>query len=290
MPTIGLVVRPESAESSELAKRVVDWAKSSSWELLLEEESARILRLQPPGIAASEIARRCDPVVTLGGDGTLLSIARHAHAGGPRLIGVNFGRLGFLTQVGGEELLTLLDALRRGEAACDERSMLTVQVKRGGRCVFASQALNDVVVQKASRENLVDLELYLDQRELMRIRGDGIVLSTPTGSTAYSLSAGGAIVHPALSAILVTPICPHSLTSRPLVLPFDSELAVQVPGGGSREIFVATDGQVSAEVHPEDVVCVTRGAHYAKLVRPPSKGYFEILRSKLNWGIPNRSE
>lgn len=292
MRTLGLVIRSGRPEISRLAREVIAWASSNSWELLFEEECARTLRLRDKGVSAAELAQRCDSVVTLGGDGTLLSMAGHSHPGGPRLIGVNFGHLGFLTQIDAEELIETLEALDAGRAVCEERSMLLARVTRGDSCIFRSQALNDVVVQKSSRENLVNLDLYMDQRELMRVRGDGVLFSTPTGSTAYSLSAGGAIVHPALSAILVTPICPHSLTSRPLVLPFESELTVRIPDddGCRRHIFAVADGQLSVEVQPHDLITITRAENYAKLVLPPSKGYFEILRSKLNWGIPNRAE
>ena len=286
---IGLAVKSGAPEAVALANQVRDWAERNSWSVCLEEKSSRVINWKVEIFPAAELTKACQAIVTLGGDGTLLSIARHSYGDGPCLIGVNMGRLGFLTEVAPEELAVTLEALNAGTALCDERGMLDVKLVRNGEVSFSDQSLNDVVVQKGSRENLVDLDLYLDHRELMRIRGDGVILATPTGSTAYSLSAGGAIVYPSLPAMLVTPICPHSLTSRPLVLSSQSTLTIKLPKGSEdADVFLCVDGQAARPVTVADAIRVTGSKNRARLVRTPAKGYFEILRSKLNWGIPNR--
>ncbi len=157
------------------------------------------------------------------------------------------------------------------------------------KCVFSSQAVNDVVVQKGTQDRLMDIDFAVDNEDVMRLRADGLIISTPTGSTAYSLAAGGSIVHPLLSALLVTPICPHSLTSRPLVLSLDATLSLRLPQHDGHTLL-SIDGQVSVPLHSGDRVKVSRAHNVVRFARSPSKSYFEILRRKLNWGVANKSE
>lgn len=296
MSTIGLVVRPGHEAAKELAHKVIDWAKSNSQTVLLEEETARALSSKEPGVPSHHLAVKADPIVTLGGDGTLIGVARYVTKRSPLLIGVNFGNLGFLTELSPSELMPTLKKFfsDNGKSLLHgERSMIFCEVLRlvdgSEKCVFSSQAVNDVVVQKGTQDKLIDIDFAVDDEAVMRLRADGLIIATPTGSTAYSLAAGGSIVHPLLSVVLVTPICPHSLTSRPLVLSLDARLSVGLPQHEG-QTFLSIDGQVSVPLLSGDKVVLTRAQNVVRFARSPSKSYFEILRGKLNWGIGNKAE
>lgn len=288
MAHIGLVVRPGVEQALLLAQALITWVAQQGHQVSVEAEAARALGLAQPGLPADELVAQCDPVVTLGGDGTLIGVARYAGAGGPTFLGVNFGNLGFLTEVTPAELFDTLQHLLEGQVEYAERSMLHVAAYRGERRIFRSQAVNDAVVQKGARDRLLDLDLEVDGEAVMRLRADGLIVATPTGSTAYSLAAGGSIAYPTLEVVLVTPICPHSLTSRPLVLSSDASISVRVPPYDGK-VFLVVDGQVSVELESGDVVKISRAAGTVRFVRSPQKNYFDILRAKLNWGLGNRA-
>jgi NAD+ kinase len=241
------------------------------------------------GVSVIELATRADPIVTLGGDGTLLGVARNIDGYSPTFVGVNFGNLGFLTEIKPEELFPVVEQVLAGTAPVRERSMLLTEVLRGESIVFSSQAVNDAVIMKGARSRLIDLDFYVDNEAVMRLRADGLIVATPTGSTAYSLAAGGSIVSPSLAAVLVTPICPHSLTSRPLVLDLEAELKITVPQYDGR-VFLTVDGQVSLELQTGDTVRIRRAKQRLRFVRSLQRSYFSVLRTKLNWGIPNRGD
>jgi NAD+ kinase len=235
------------------------------------------------------LAHQADPIVILGGDGTLIGVGRYVEKSSPTLVGVNFGNLGFLTEIAPEELFTTIEAVLAGSAAIGTRSMLRAEVWRNETLLFSSQAVNDAVVQKGARARLLDLDIAVNGEEIMRLRCDGLIAATPTGSTAYSLAAGGSIVHPSLAVMLVTPICAHSLTSRPLILPLDAAFSVSIPQYEGR-VFLMIDGQDNVELRSGDVVRITKAKNTVKFVKSPRKSYFDILRTKLNWGIRNRPE
>ncbi|MBN8549052.1 MAG: NAD(+)/NADH kinase [Deltaproteobacteria bacterium] len=296
MSTIGLVVRPGVDAAKALAEQVLAWAKGHGHSIIIEEESAKVIGAKEPGVPGYQLAVKADPIVTLGGDGTLIGVARYVTKRSPLLIGVNFGNLGFLTELTPAELLPTLEKFFSDggkSLPCGERSMIFCEVIRSvdgaEKCVFSSQAVNDVVIQKGTQDKLMDIDFAVDSEDVMRLRADGLIISTPTGSTAYSLAAGGSIVHPLLSVVLVTPICPHSLTSRPLVLSLDARLTVRLPRHEG-STFLSIDGQVSVPLFSGDRVQLTRAENVVRFARSPSKSYFEILRTKLNWGIGNKSE
>lgn len=286
MAVVGLVIRPGVPAAVELAHQLQRWCVERNHGLMLERESARLMGAKD-GVLVSELVARANPVVTLGGDGTLLGVARTVEGSSPIFLGVNFGNLGFLTELRPEELLETLDQVLLGKAAVRERSMLLAEVVRGGATVFSSQAVNDAVIMKGARSRLIDLDFYVDREAVMRLRADGLIVASPTGSTAYSLAAGGSIVAPTLAAVLVTPICPHSLTSRPLVLDMDSELKIVVPQYDGR-VFLTVDGQVSLELQTDDEVLIHQAKQKLRFVRSRERSYFSVLRTKLNWGIPNQ--
>jgi NAD+ kinase len=286
---IGLVIRPGHHKALLLAQEVQAWCKQKGYELLLEHDSAAILGEPDRGVSSGELCQKAEPIITLGGDGTLIGVARHVAGESPTFIGVNFGNLGFLTEVRPNELFKVLEHTLAGQSTCAERLLLEVKLIRNGQVVFSSQAVNDVVVQKAARSRLPEFDLTTRGRDIARIRADGMIFATPTGSTAYSLAAGGSIAHPSVNVILVTPICPHSLTNRPLILPGSSILEVQLPHFDN-EVLVTIDGQVSEEFLSGDSVVISQAKQTVRFVISEEQDYFDILRTKLNWGVPNRPD
>ncbi len=289
MATIGLVLRPGVDGVRTLACEISDWAKKNNHTLLVEQGSADVLECTCQTVSADELASQADPIVTLGGDGTLIGLGRHVTSPSPLMVGVNFGTLGFLTEVSPQEVFDVLQTAIDGSASVGERIMLRATVSRNGKEVFSCQAVNDAVIQKGSRDALLDLDLHVQGEDVTRLRADGVILATPTGSTAYSLAAGGSIVHPSLDVVLVTPICAHALTSRPFILPLSFEIDVHIPEYGG-EVFLSVDGQESCELTPGDVVSVRRSEHSVRFVLSKSKSYFNILRRKLNWGVANQGD
>lgn len=289
MAVIGLVIRPGIKKAVALGEEVITWAHSKGHTVLVEQRTSTLLNSRLPGVDAATLARDADPIVTLGGDGTLIGIARHVTERTPIIIGVNFGNLGFLTEISPREAIPTLESVFSDQAVYGVRSMIQADVYRGNDCIFSSQAVNDAVVQKGSRDRLLDIDFAVDEEDVMRMRGDGLIVATPTGSTAYSLAAGGSIVFPTLSVVLITPICPHSLTSRPLILRLDSILRISIPPYEGR-VYLSIDGQESTALHSGDVVRLTKAKESVKFVRSPAKSYFDILRTKLNWGIGNSGD
>ncbi len=290
MAKVGVVVRASNQEVQKIVSGLIDWCASRQDELIFEADSAFLPEKGAKVSNLETLAKDCDPIVTLGGDGTLISVARFAALTGSRLLGVNFGTLGFLTEVAPDELLTCLEGALSSRADFETRSLIQVEVLRAGQSVFSSLSINDAVIQNGLRSGLIDLDVFIRDIPVMRFRADGLICATPTGSTAYSLAAGGSIIHPALSAIMLTPICAHALTIRPLVLPAGShdKILVKIPTQKSKAVL-AVDGQLYFDLLPGDEVVVLPSAKSVKIARSPSKSYFEILRTKLNWGVANRS-
>jgi NAD+ kinase len=290
MTVLGLAVRQGTGEASALGLEVLRWAQNRRLPVVIEQ--AAFARYQAAGEIPEEgvsaksafaLPDEADVIVSLGGDGTLIGIARYVGERSPVLIGVNFGTLGFLTEIAPDELFETLDAFFHHRVAYGTRSMLHVEVVRDREVIFASQAVNDAVIQKETKSPLISLDLWVNSEAVMRVRADGVIVATPTGSTAYSLAAGGSIVYPSLGVYLVTPICPHSLTCRPLILPLDAELSLSSSSHGGA-VSLNIDGQVLVPLEEQDVVRIIRSKHEVKFVRSPRRTYFDILRGKLNWG------
>jgi NAD+ kinase len=222
-------------------------------------------------------------MIVLGGDGTLLATARLLAGRPTPILAVNLGSLGFLTGVTLEDLYPLLELVLAGKQSLDTRKMLLVELKRNGQSVARYRALNDAVLNKAALARIMDFDVSIDGEFIARFKGDGLIISTPTGSTAYSLAAGGPILFPAVDAFVITPICPHTLTNRPLVIPDTCQVEVVVKAGQD-VAYLTVDGQVGVDVRGEDRVTVSRSDSVIHLIRPPERGYFEVLRSKLKWG------
>ena len=281
---IGIAIKPDINGGTAILHELIDWARTKGHSLIVDPEAQSLLSdTRFKSMQRAEMVSASDIVVSLGGDGTLISVARHANADGPVFVGVHFGTFGFLTEIKSEELIACLERYIAGELKAQERCVLKACVMRGGAEVFSSLAINDVAVQKGAAGRLVTVELGINGESVSVIRGDGIIIASPTGSTAYSLSAGGSIVHPSLPATLITPICPHSLSSRPLIVGLDSEISVSMPDYDT-EMYVTVDGQLSLLLEKDDIVRAQRAPFAVRFLRSPSMSYFDILRAKLHWG------
>jgi NAD+ kinase len=254
-------------------------------ELSWDEDAARILDL-PAGVPRGEAARCADLVVSVGGDGTLLATARAVGAAEKPILGVNLGSLGFLTETRREEVVESLEAAIDRRAIVERRGVLEVS-RDGDPATPGNIALNDVVFSKKDTARLFALSLLVDGEWVADYRADGLIVATPTGSTAYNLSAGGPLVVPGAEVLLATPICPHSLSQRPLILAGGAKVAVRLAEERvSSNVHVTLDGQVGFPLQPGETVNIRRGPHAVLLVRPPGKTYFSTLRDKLGWGHP----
>ncbi len=285
MVQIGAAIKPGISSARDLLEQILNWCGTKGHVLSIEQSSARdIPGLKIPQLPVHELVQSSDWVISIGGDGTLIWLARHAREDGPLFIGVHFGTFGFLTDVKSTELLTTLDSIDGGITAAEERGTLLVRVMREGAEILGSPAVNDAVIQRGSRGRILDIDLTVNGEAVTRLRGDGLILATPSGSTAYSLSAGGPIVHPTLPAVLITPICAHSLTNRPLIMGIESEIRVTVPAYEGR-VFLTIDGQESLQLKSGDEVLVSEGSCRIRFIRDPSLSYYDILRTKLNWRL-----
>lgn len=268
---------------------ITGWLQAQDLQVVFDTETA-VLAGAPsswPIATRDDLPRHVDLVVVLGGDGTLLGMAnRIANAGTDiPLLGINFGSLGFLTEVTLEEIQSALGAVVDGSAPVEERMMLRGRVLRGGRVADDRLALNDIVVNRGSMSRIVDMSIAAGGEFVTHVRADGLIVTTPTGSTAYNLAAGGPIVHPDVDALVLTPIAPHTLTYRPIVIPASLEVRIKpVVDGGSEELYATFDGQHGVPLESADEVVITRATPRMKLVRASARTYFDVLRQKLKWG------
>ena len=228
----------------------------------------------PPGV---------EFIIVMGGDGTLLSVARHFGQKGLPILGVNVGGLGFLTEISLDELYPSMEQVLAGRYEVEERMVLTATLFRGGAPIWREHVLNDAVINKGALARIAELTTWIDAEYLTTYRADGLIIATPTCSTAYTLSAGGPIVYPTLRHIILLPICSHTLSNRPLILPETATVAVTLDEKG-QDVYLTLDGQVGQAFLPKDRVEICRAAHHLKLVKSPHRSYFEILRTKLGWG------
>jgi NAD+ kinase len=279
--TVGIVSKPGSDEAPDLVPKLIAWLHQRGIATRLDEDTA--VYADSPGIPRDDVPEGCDLLIVLGGDGTLLSAARAIGRREIPLFPVNLGGLGFLTAITREELFTELQRALRGEHRVGKRKLLTVEVQRDGHVCASYDALNDAVITKSAIARMIDLDTHVDDQFVCRYKADGLIISTPTGSTAYSLSAGGPIIFPSVPAICITPICPHMLTNRPVLVPETSVVRV-VSYGPDETVFLTIDGQVGGPLREGDAV-VCRSSHASLLlVRPPRMMFFDVLRQKLKWG------
>jgi len=281
--TIGIISRPRRSILAEIVPDLLGWLKQRGVSTLIDSETAAPVNRSEIGKTRHQIAEQSDLLLVLGGDGTLLAAAREAAPHGIPILPVNLGGLGFLTSFTLDELYPALEDALAGRSPVSERVMLLAERMHDGLILTQQRVLNEAVVHKGTLARMIELELLIDDGFVCRYRADGLIVATPTGSTAYSMSADGPIVHPAVEAILITPICPHTLSDRPIVIPDTSKIELRM-AENSDSVFLTLDGQTGVPVQAGDRVRILRAKERLKLIHPPNKTYFEILRSKLKWG------
>ena len=273
----GIVVKPHAPSVEGILKILVEYLEGRGIACVLEDVAASKLGL-PDGLERAAIAAASDLVVVLGGDGTLLSIAHHAAQAGVPVMGVNLGRLGFLTEILVSEAVPTLDRFLGGDASLiSSRWLLEARTASA-----ASFCLNDVVITKGAVARMIELAIAVDGEDVATLKADGLIVATPTGSTAYSLSAGGPILHPHIPAIVLTPICPHTLSFRPLAVPSASSVSVRLLTGGE-EVFVTFDGQRGGALVRNDVVDIRKAPFELQLLTSPKRSYYDLVKEKLGW-------
>ena len=279
--TVAIVAKPVAAARAaarRLARHLQARKVKVTFDGITARGAARPARGREPGRA-----RAADLYIVLGGDGTILMVARALGRDPRPILGVNLGGLGFLTEAGLDEATAVIDEILAGRGTLERRLALDVTLVRAGRTIMRRSILNDVVINKSALARILDLRLAIDRRFVTGYLADGLIVATPTGSTAYSLSAGGPIIHPHMGALLITPICPHTLSLRPLVVPDSSLLDITLHTDRS-EVYLTLDGQVGLPLRARDRVRIRRGRHPVLMVRARRTTYFDVLRRKLHWG------
>ena len=280
--TVAIISKPERPELREALPALEEWLQQRNYAVVVDRESAAYFSASNV-VSRSELATRSpDLALVLGGDGTLLSAARAVAKAGTLILGVNLGTLGFMTEVPLADLYTALEAIEKGHYVVDSRAMLSCSLVRGGETVATHVALNELVVSKSAIARLNYFELFVDSEFVSSYRADGLIIATPTGSTAYSLGAGGPILKPDVDAFVITPVSPHGLTHRAVVVRDTVEIEIQVKTG-DEEAYLSLDGQVGMPMRDGDVVRSVKAEHAARLLRF-QKTFFEVLATKLKWG------
>lgn len=285
---IGVVVKPHQPDALETLCRLTTWLSEHHISLIGLPEIEREQIEHQTGCAVTvveetEIASRADLMLVLGGDGTMIATARMIGDAEVPVMGVNYGGLGYLAEFPIEELFPALEAILNGDYQVQKRVMLSVEMWRGDELVTRNRVLNDVVVNKSALARIIEIEAYLNRQFVNLFRADGLIVASPTGSTAYNLSAGGPIIFPSMNAVVITPICPFTLSNRPIVVPDDSLIDVRLMTE-NEEVALTLDGQVGFRLQAGDRAVIRKSNTTFNLVQPPNRNYFDVLRNKLKWG------
>jgi NAD+ kinase len=280
--SVGILTKPKFPEVKTTLKGVVAWLRERNINVLLDTTSAALLS-EEGGIQKTQLAGKSDVLLVLGGDGTILSAARLAAERSIPILGVNMGGLGFLTEVRLDKLYASLDRVFANDFVLDERLMLQAHVHRHGETVARGIVLNDVVISKGTLARMIELKIAIQGQFVTNLRADGLIVGTPTGSTAYSLSAGGPIINPAVQSLILTPISPHTLTHRPLIVPGDAEIEITLTSKDDGAM-ATLDGQVGIAMAQGDTAVIQASERRTRLIRFPESHYYEVLREKLKWG------
>lgn len=278
--TVGVVVKPNHTEAWQTAAELRAWFETRSIDIITEKEAPDAAI---ETVSADEFKERADLIVILGGDGTMISSARLLGDCDVPVLGINYGSLGYLTEFRFEEMFPAIEAVLAGDYEIDPRVMLDVCHEREARTLSMNRILNEVVVNRAALTKIIETEITLDGLYVNSFRADGIIIATPTGSTAYNLSAGGPILYPSMNAVVITPVCPFTLTNRPIVIPDDSEIRLRLKSE-SKGVALTLDGQIGYQMENEDCVVIRKSKTSFNLVKPPNRNYFDVLRNKLKWG------
>lgn len=280
--TIALVGKPQAQGIGVILNSLALRLQEEGYQIILEQDTAQAAELwHYPNHSIEEIGQQASVAIVLGGDGTMLSIGRRLAAFGVPLIGINLGRLGFMTDIASSNMHPVLHAMLRGHYEVETRTLLEARVIRDKKEIFYALALNDVVVNRSGANGMVELAVSVNQSFMYNQRSDGLIVATPTGSTAYALAAGGPILHPTLGGFVLVPIAPHALSNRPIVLPDQAEISISVTS--EREVFVNFDMQSLTSIQTGDCILVKRAAHHVVFLHPLGYNYFTTLREKLRW-------
>jgi NAD+ kinase len=285
---VGVVVKPHQAEAVKTLCELVMWLDQRGLSLV-SEKTAEHDRVEHdigcviPTVSREEMAGQVDLIVVLGGDGTMISVARMIGERDIPVLGINFGSLGYLAEFRIEEMFPALDLILKGDFRLDRRVMLDAALVRGDELVGTGRVLNDVVINKAALARIIEIEARFDSHYVNSFRADGLIVSTPTGSTAYNLSAGGPVVYPSMNAVIVTPICPFTLSNRPIVIPDGALIEVSLKTE-NEEVILTLDGQKGFPLEAHDKVLIRKSKTTFNIVQPTNRNYFDVLRDKLRWG------
>lgn len=284
MRTIGIAAKVTAPPALAYAHTIANDLTARGLSVVFDDETAALIDGDFKNYPKAELGRHCDLLITFGGDGTLLSVARHAPEHVP-ILGVNMGTLGFLTEIRVEEFPAVLDRVLDGHYFVEPRVTFSVSVSGPDRDPSKRyRVLNDAAINKSAVARIIEMRVSVAGLFVSSFRGDGLIVCTPTGSTAYNLSAGGPIIYPTMGAIVITPICPHMLTNRPIVLPDELDIEIGLITPDAKDIYLTLDGQEGFEISERDRVCVRKSEERVLLVQSPEKNYFDVLRNKLKWG------
>lgn len=281
MKRIGIICKRGKLEAIDLLRGFIPWLKNKNLEVFVEPEVRDIL--DGKSIEKDQMPSLVDLIIVFGGDGTMLSVARLIGGKNIPILGINLGGLGFITEINKDELYESFDRILAGKYSIEDRIMLNAFVYRNNERIADFLVLNDVVINKGTLARIIDLEVFVNKIYVTKFKSDGLIISSPTGSTAYSLSAGGPILYPTLNCIIITPICPHTLTHRSIVLP-DSFTIEVVLGSDIEDVVLTLDGQAGFSLKKEDRVEIRKSEFKTKIIMPPDRDYFQVLRKKLKWG------
>ena len=279
--TVGIVTKATHTGVGDLVRGIVGWLEKEGSRVICLDSRCDLPLVTP--VSEETFQKESDLILVLGGDGTFLAGGRLAIQRNIPILGVNLGRLGFLTEITVNELFPTLEKIREGQVVFETRHLLQARIKNGEQVVFEAHVINDAVVAKAAIARLLELETRVNRHFLALFKADGLIISTPTGSTAYSLAAGGPIVFPTMEAIVMTPICPHSLNHRPLVIPDHLTISVHVQTP-AENVSLTLDGQIGRSLQDQEYVEIAKSTNHLQIIKSPFKTYFDILKSKLRWG------
>ncbi len=282
MKNIAIFCKQKPSVDREVLSQLTRWLRERGLHVLMDADTASLID-ESSTLERSELPHKVELIVVLGGDGTLLSVARIAHDADVPILGVNLGSLGFLTEITLDELYDTLGSVLDNKYEIEHRMLLSANLMRNGACIEDHQVLNDVVINKGALARIVNLKVRVDGQYMTSYRADGLIIATPTGSTAYSLSAGGPIIHPSMHALVLCPICPFDLANRPIVVPDQSTLEVEITTP-NEDVRVTLDGQEGYDFSTGDVLRVKKADNSVKLVQAKGKNYYQLLRKKLHWG------
>ena len=279
---VGIILKKQDARVQSIVTDIIPWLQSRGIQVFLDRASAAQCPAGTCVEAPEDLVKRVDLVCVFGGDGTLLYAARLIGSSGVPILGINLGSLGFLTEVKLGDMHSALEGLLQGQYELEERMLLNVEVVREGKAIAHYLALNDAVINKGALARIIEVEVSVNSQPVLFTRADGLIVATPTGSTAYSLSAGGPILVPTMDAFIITPICPHTLTNRPVVIPDRDAVGVCLRRGA--DVMLTVDGQVGMPLQPQDCLKICRASSTLRLMLPFGNTFFRLLREKLRWG------